>query len=1010
MRKRETVSKIFGIAVAFVMIGVLWASSSILDSAGELGIVDTVEATAQEQCNCGGGATGNIGFQDPAAEYCTKMGYEYKVVKTEAGERGICVLPNGDEVSAWAFYRGECAPQFSYCAKMGWPVAVEAQDDSYSDKCCTCILPDGSHKTVSELLDLGPDGPMAIDTLMDKGSYEATVTAMEGDLPESFDWRNKEGQDWMTPVKAQGTCGSCWAFSAVGTVEAQYNIFTKDPTLDLDLSEQYLVSDCCGCGDCGGGYSGCALAFIRDEGITDEACFPYTGTDCACEDRCPDWNHRLYTINATGDVPGTISMIKEYLIDKGPLSASMGIGSNYGGHFDDNGIYRCDNDYGTNHVVVIVGYDEAEDCWIAKNSWGTDWGDDGYFKVGCRECSIESNVDYAALIHSEEVIYKSHEIDDSTGGDGDGNPEPGESIAMPVTLWNLSGNTTFTDVTGNLTATTLTTIFSEDFEGSWPGNWTAGDWDPVSGEDYWGQSDYRAYSGNFSAYCANVSDVSGQYYDDDMEAFMVRDVDLSAYEVATLSYKYWLDCEYYFDRLYVGYFDGSWQWVQNYTGSSSGWVSDSIEVPPTATQVGFRFYSDYSITDEGAYIDDVILAGNAYAADPYISVSDDSEGYGDIPPGNMATSLDAYDFAIDPACPAGHVVIFTLNITASNGGPWTDSFTRVIVIPPEVSNVSATQRNDGSGIVDISYDLSDDETVYVSLNYWDPGGSWHSCTNTTGDVGYGINTGTGKAVTWKAKNQLRRVHISGCKVRVTAIDGDGGTGRAESNNFTLDTAPPRIIDNEPTGFAVSPASSIIISFDEPMDASSTESAFSISPTVPGSFRWTANTMTFDSTTRLADDTQYAVTIRGTAMDSVGKGLDGNENGIAEGSPADDYTWIFTTKAGGCFIATAAYGTPIAAEIQSLREFRDEYLLTNPVGKAFVDFYYRISPPIAEFITEHPSLKPVVRAGLVPAVAMSTIAVSTTPAEKGAVLGLVVLVSGAVAVWTRRRRGGSTEYN
>jgi hypothetical protein len=59
---------------------------------------------------------------------------------------------------------------------------------------------------------------------------------------------------------------------------------------------------------------------------------------------------------------------------------------------------------------------------------------------------------------------------------------------------------------------------------------------------------------------------------------------------------------------------------------------------------------------------------------------------------------------------------------------------------------------------------------------------------------------------------------------------------------------------------------------------------------------------------------------------------------------------------GCFIATAAYGTPMAEEIQVLREFRDEYLLTNPVGQGLVGFYYRVSPPIAEFITEHPSLK------------------------------------------------------
>jgi len=111
---------------------------------------------------------------------------------------------------------------------------------------------------------------------------------------------------------------------------------------------------------------------------------------------------------------------------------------------------------------------------------------------------------------------------------------------------------------------------------------------------------------------------------------------------------------------------------------------------------------------------------------------------------------------------------------------------------------------------------------------------------------------------------------------------------------------------------------------------------------------------------------------------------------------------------GCFIATAAYGTPMAQEIEILREFRDEYLLTNPVGKGLVDFYYRVSPPMAEFITEHPSLKPIVRAGLVPAVAMSIVAVNTTLAEKAAIIGLVV-VSVALAVWATRRWGRGFEY-
>jgi alpha-tubulin suppressor-like RCC1 family protein len=113
--------------------------------------------------------------------------------------------------------------------------------------------------------------------------------------------------------------------------------------------------------------------------------------------------------------------------------------------------------------------------------------------------------------------------------------------------------------------------------------------------------------------------------------------------------------------------------------------------------------------------------------------------------------------------------------------------------------------------------------------------------------------------------------------------------------------------------------------------------------------------------------------------------------------------------GWCFIATAAYGTPLVKEIQILRGFRDEYLLTNPPGRAFVQFYYRVSPPIAEFITERPGLKPIVRVGLVPAVAMSAIAVNTTPAQKMAILGLLALVSVALAVWVTRRRSRGPQY-
>jgi len=106
----------------------------------------------------------------------------------------------------------------------------------------------------------------------------------------------------------------------------------------------------------------------------------------------------------------------------------------------------------------------------------------------------------------------------------------------------------------------------------------------------------------------------------------------------------------------------------------------------------------------------------------------------------------------------------------------------------------------------------------------------------------------------------------------------------------------------------------------------------------------------------------------------------------------------------CFIATAAYGTPMAGEIQVLRDFRDGYLLINRPGQAFVDFYHRVSPPIAGFINDHPALKPVVRTALAPAVAVSTIVVNTSPTQQTVVFGSLLLLAAALALWAMRRQG------
>ena len=135
----------------------------------------------------------------------------------------------------------------------------------------------------------------------------------------------------------------------------------------------------------------------------------------------------------------------------------------------------------------------------------------------------------------------------------------------------------------------------------------------------------------------------------------------------------------------------------------------------------------------------------------------------------------------------------------------------------------------------------------------------------------------------------------------------------------------------------------------------------------------------------------------------------NEDSIFTTGELWEFTTGETVAPWPCFIATATYSTPMAEEVQILREFRDRYLLNNPLGQALVNLYYKFSPPMAEFITEHPALKPIVRVGLMPAVVVSTVAVNTTAAEKIVILSFVALVSVVGAIWVTRRRGRYPKY-
>jgi len=163
-------------------------------------------------------------------------------------------------------------------------------------------------------------------------------------------------------------------------------------------------------------------------------------------------------------------------------------------------------------------------------------------------------------------------------------------------------------------AGTTATIFYEDFEGAWPGSWIVYDSNEANGYDYWGDyydTTHPAHQGSWDGYCADMGvHPVGCGYDDNMDAYMYRNVSLSGYSSVTLSYWYWLSCESGWDNLYVAYFDGSWHDIDPHTGNISVWQYSSVSIPTSAIYVGLHFHSDASVCNyPGAFVDQVQLTG-----------------------------------------------------------------------------------------------------------------------------------------------------------------------------------------------------------------------------------------------------------------------------------------------------------------------------------------------------------------------------------------------------------------
>lgn len=211
-----------------------------------------------------------------------------------------------------------------------------------------------------------------------------TMKARNG-YPVYHNWREK---GMMTAVKDQGTCGSCVAFGNIAAMEAMYKISTG---YEHNFSEAHLfychgVPDGAHCDT--GWFASRGAYFLKEKGVVSEATFPYIPNNHTCS--VTSNNSNVYKIKEVITL-NTHNEMKDWIYKYGPVVSRFNVYTdffNYG-----SGIYRkAWGEFEDGHCICIVGYDDINNCWICKNSWGADWGDNGYFRIGYGECGIDSTM------------------------------------------------------------------------------------------------------------------------------------------------------------------------------------------------------------------------------------------------------------------------------------------------------------------------------------------------------------------------------------------------------------------------------------------------------------------------------------------------------------------------------------------------------------------------------------------------------------------------------------------
>lgn len=228
-------------------------------------------------------------------------------------------------------------------------------------------------------------------------------------LPRAWDWRNATvgavTGDFMSPVRNQGKCGSCVSFATAASFEGTLAVASGTPRLDANVSEQDIFINI---GECDyGSWPSSGMSHVTQEGVPDEACHPYTmgrlGKDGTPDEACTDRAARL--IKATDDTfASSPASIKQALMT-GPMQTTMSVYEDF--MFYSGGVYKhVTGSMQGGHAITLVGYNDDERYWIAKNSWGTGWGEAGYFRISYDDDSGFADDAYGFTAQGNEVTMR----------------------------------------------------------------------------------------------------------------------------------------------------------------------------------------------------------------------------------------------------------------------------------------------------------------------------------------------------------------------------------------------------------------------------------------------------------------------------------------------------------------------------------------------------------------------------------------------------------------------------